>query len=154
MSPARTRSYRWLFLVAAVYNILLGIVFTFFAGPVFEFLDVRDRLPEGGYLQLLGALLIVLGVGFILVYEGDFWRNRDLITMGALSKLAFSAVILTFWGIGELPHVAVVAFGVADALFFVLMLECWIYLRRYPRIDLELVAAHPDAFASIGRHQG
>lgn len=146
MSPARTRTYRGLFLVAAIYDIVLGIVFTFFAGPAFDLLDIRDEMPEGGYIPLIGAFLFVIGIAYVLIYRGDLWRNRDLILVGVLYKLAYSAIAFTFWAMGEVPHIVFPAlFGVVDAVFFVLMLECWIYLRRHPRIDLEMVVAHPQA---------
>lgn len=149
MSPARTHSYRALFLVAAVYDIVLGIVFTFFAGPVFDMLGIRDKMPEGGYLPLIGAFLFVIGIAYALIYRGDFWRNRDLIMVGTLYKLAYMSIAFTFWAMGEVPHILFGAlFGVVDAVFFVLMAECWIYLHRYPRIDLEMVVAHPHAMSS------
>lgn len=149
MSRVRTRSYQGLFLVAAVLGILVGFVLTFFAGPLYEVLDIADEMPAGGYVQFIGASFLILGIGYALVFEGDFWRNRDLILVGTLFKLALSAVAITFWVMGDLPHIAFGVLGIVDACLFVLMLECWIYLRRYPRIDLELVAAHPEAYASM-----
>jgi hypothetical protein len=54
-----------------------------------------------------------------------------MILVGTLYKLAYSAVALTYWAIGEVPHVAFAAvFGIADLIFFVLMLDCWLYLGR------------------------
>lgn len=63
MKPARERYYRGLFLVATVYDVALGIIFTFFYKAAFDLLDIRDQLPEGGYVPLIGAFLFVIGVG-------------------------------------------------------------------------------------------
>lgn len=129
MDPSRERYYRGLFLVAAIYDIVLGIAFTFFYNPVFDMLDVTP--PESGYIPLLGAFFIVIGIAYYLIWRGDLRRNRDMILVGTLYKLAYSAVALLYWAIGDVPHVAFAAvFGIADLIFFALMLECWLHLGR------------------------
>jgi formate/nitrite transporter FocA (FNT family) len=129
MDPAKEKYYRGLFLVATIYDVALGIIFTFFYKAVFDLLDIRD--PGDGYVPLLGGFVFVIGVAYFLIYRGDLQRNRDLIIVGTLYKLVYSAGALFFWAIGEVPHVIFAAlFGVADAVFFVLMLECLFSLRR------------------------
>lgn len=129
MDPLRERYYRGLFLVAAIYDLVLGVIFTFFHRPAFEILDVTP--PEGGYIPLLGSFLFVIGVAYYLIWRGDLVRNRDMIAIGTLYKLAYASIALIFWGIGDIPHIAFAAvFGLADLVFFVLMLECWLYLGR------------------------
>lgn len=129
MDPSKHRYYRGLFLVAAIYDLVLGVAFTFFHKPAFELLDVTP--PEGGYIQLLGSFLFVIGVAYYLIWRGDLARNRDMIFVGTLYKLAYASIALVFWAIGDIPHVAFGAvFGLADLIFFVLMLECWLYLGR------------------------
>lgn len=71
MTPTRRRFYKGLFLVAAIYDIDLGITFTFFSGPAFEMLGTREEMPEGGYLPLIGAFLFVIGTAYVLIYRGD-----------------------------------------------------------------------------------
>lgn len=136
MDPSRERFYRGLFLVAAIYDVTLGIVFTLFYQPAFEMLDVVP--PEGGYIPLLGSFLFVIGVAYYLIWRGDLRRNRDLILVGTLYKLAYASIALLFWAIGEVPHVTFAAvFGLADVAFFVLMLECWLYLGRQHQTGAE-----------------
>jgi hypothetical protein len=54
-----------------------------------------------------------------------------LILVGVLYKLAYSATAIYYWAAGGLPHVAFAAlFGVADAVFFILMAECYTFLKR------------------------
>lgn len=129
MDPSKLRYYRGLFLAAAIYDLVLGVVFTFLYRPAFEMLDVTP--PESGYVPLLGSFLFVIGVAYFLIWRGDLTRNRDMILVGTLYKLAYASVALIFWAIGDVPHVAFGAvFGLADVVFFVLMLECWLYLGR------------------------
>ena len=134
MDPSRQTFYRGLFLVAAIYDSVLGIVFTFFGGWAFDLLGIRDKMPGGGYIPLLGAFLFVIGVGYFLIYRGDLDRNWDLIAVGTLYKFAYASIAFVFWAIGEIPHVLFAAlFGVADGVLLVLMVECLVYLRAHPQ---------------------
>ena len=132
MNPAKEKFYRSLFLVAAVYDVLLGITFTLFPAPAFDALGIRGQLPAfGGYVTLLGAFVLVIGVAYFLISRGDLRQNLDLILVGTLYKLAYSATAFYYWLTGNIPHFIFVGiFGVADAIFFVLMAECYWFLKR------------------------
>jgi hypothetical protein len=132
MNSTKEKYYRILFAVSGVYDLLLGITFMFFAERAFAALGIAGKLPAvRGYLTLLGAFVLVIGVAYVLIARGDLQRNRDLILAGTLYKLAYSGTAFYYWAQGSLPHVAFGAiFGVADAVFFVLMAECWRTVRR------------------------
>jgi hypothetical protein len=132
MKPAKEKYYRGLFTIAAFYDLLLGLTFTFFPAQAFARLGISDKLPEfRGYLTLLGAFVLVIGIAYGLISRGNLMANADLILVGTLYKLAYAAVAFYYWAAGELPHVAFGAlFGVADVIFFVLMAECWLCLKR------------------------
>ena len=135
MSELRKKYYKILFLIAAVYDIFLGIVFIFFYKLAFKLLGISETLPEfGGYISLIGAFLFVIGVAYYLIYRGDLVKNRDLIMIGALYKLAYCAVAFFYFAIGEIPHVLFLwLFGVVDFIMFVLMMECFIFLGKVDR---------------------
>jgi len=130
MPSGRERWYRILFWIAAAYDLTLGIVFLFFYRPVFEFLEIEDTIPEHtSFLSLIAAFLFVIGVAYVFIARGDLLRNRDLIAVGALYKLAYFSVALWYFIDGVYPHVVFFTlFGVADFLFLVAMAECWWYL--------------------------
>jgi len=132
MQPSKEKYYRLLFNVAALYDILLGLVFTFFSEHAFAILGISDKFPAfGGYVTLLGVFVLVIGIAYCLIARGDLRRNADLIFVGALYKLAYSATAFYYLAMGSLPHIAFgVVFGVADALFFILMAECWLCLKK------------------------
>lgn len=133
MSTTRMRWYRTLFLTAAVYDIVLGIVFTFFHRQAFDMLGILDEMPSGGYVPLIGTFLFVIGVAYWLIWRSDLWRSRDLIIVGTLYKAAYSGVALWTVLFDEVPHILFAAlFGVADTVFLVAMVECLIYLGRHP----------------------
>ncbi len=132
MNLAREKYYRSLFIIAAVYDVVLGITFTFFPARAFAALGISEKLPAfGGYLTLLGAFVLVIGIAYFLIARGDLRRNADLILIGTLYKLAYAGTAFFYWSQGSLPHVAFGAlFGVADAVFFILMAECYWSLKR------------------------
>lgn len=132
MKPAKAKYYRGLFIIAALYDLVLGLTFTFFSAEAFAALGISDKLPAfGGYITLLGAFVLVLGIAYGLISRGNLIANADLILVGTLYKLAYAVTTFYYWAAGSLPHVAFGAvFGVADAIFFILMAECWLCLQR------------------------
>lgn len=132
MKPTREKYYRGLFFIAAIYDLLLGGIFTFCPTQAFSALGISEKLPVfGGYLTLLGAFVLVIGIAYWLIARADLQRNTDLILVGVLYKLAYSASAFYYWAAGSLPHIAFAAlFGVADAVFFILMAECWLCLKH------------------------
>lgn len=134
MTESRRLYYRGLYGVAAVYDTVLGVLFLFFAKWAFESMGVLEAYPVEGYIQLIGAFVLVLGIGYFLLWRGDLWQNRDLVLVGALYKLAYSGVAFYIAATAEVPHwLFVWGFGVADAIFLVLMVECLYYLYRHHR---------------------
>lgn len=132
MTDSRRRYYRGLYGVAAIYDIVLGVVFLFFAKWAFEAIGALEAYPVEGYIQLIGAFVLVLGIGYFLIWRGDLWQNRDLVLVGALYKLAYTGVAFYIALTAEVPHwIFVWGFGVADGIFLLLMLECLYYLYRH-----------------------
>jgi hypothetical protein len=132
MDNSRIKYYKSLFLIASVYDILLGIVFTLFYRSAFALLKISDTLPKfGGYLSLIGAFLFVIGIAYYLIYRGDLIKNRDLILVGVLYKLAYCVTTFFYFAIGQVPHMLFVSlFGVIDFIMFLLMTECYIFLGK------------------------
>ena len=132
MSPKREKFYRGLFLIATIYDVSLGIIFTFFYRAPFKMLGIANKLPaSGAYLSLIGAFLFVIGIAYYLIYRGDLLKNRDLVTVGTFYKLAYCLVVVYYAVIGDVPHMLFVfLFGGCDFIFFILMLECRLYLQK------------------------
>jgi hypothetical protein len=136
MNSNKERYYRALFAIAAVYDLVLGITFTFLPARTFAALGIAGQLPAfGGYLALLGAFVLVIGVAYALIALGDLQRNADLIFIGGLYKLAYASTAIYYWATSGLPHVIFGAlFGVADAIFFILMAECYFFVKRRAKV--------------------
>jgi hypothetical protein len=127
METSRLKYYKGLFLLVAVYDIILGIIFMFFSKSTFELLGIPEKLPEfEGYLTLIGVYVLILGIAYYLIYRGNLQKNRDLILIGILYKLGYCAVTFYHFMIGNIPHILFLAlFGVIDFIMFLLMLECY-----------------------------
>jgi len=129
MDKKRKGYYKGLFLMAAIYDLVLGIIFTFFHKFAFSFLNIP--LPEyHGYISLLGVFLIVLGIAYYFIYRGDLVKNIDLIRVGTFYKFAYAAVAFYYWIFETLPHIIFILFGVIDLVFFVLFIECILHIKK------------------------
>ena len=132
MTARRTRYYRTLFLVAAVCDITLGLIFLFFFRYPFRWLGVP--LPYStGYVTLIGAFPLVIGVAYYLISRGDLVKNRDLIIVGTWYKLVYSTVVFYHLAAGDIPHLLFAAFGGVDIVYFALFAECLYTIRRVSR---------------------
>jgi len=132
MGESRRKYYKTLFLIAAIYDFVMGIVFIFFYKFAFKSLGISEAIPEfGGYLSLIGAFLFVIGIAYFLIYRGDLVKNRDLILVGALYKLAYCLTAFVYFAVGQIPHmIFLYLFGVLDLIMFILMIECYIFLGK------------------------
>jgi len=110
-------SYKSFFLVAALYDIVLGLAFFFFYGPLWDALGIA--LPNNtAYIHLTAAFVFVQGVGYWLVYQ-DPDHNRGIVTLGVVYKACFAGLSVYYWAIGQLLHPIFLVFGALDALFLV-----------------------------------
>jgi hypothetical protein len=113
MTPSWIRP---LFIVAALYDIVLGVIYLFAYPGLYAYFGVE--LPNHpGYVQLNALFVTVMGVGFWMVANARA-RNRDLIRLGVLFKLAYSILVLTYYARGMMPAVWVM-WAVCDLLFVV-----------------------------------
>ena len=141
MNELRLKYYKALFLISAIYDVFLGAVFLLFYKIAFNLLGITEYMPSfGGYLSLIGAFLLVIGIAYYLIYLGDLQRNRDLIKVGVLYKLAYCTTTFYYFVIGQIPHMIFVSlFGVIDLIMFILMLECLVFVGKMGR----RIAANP-----------
>jgi len=113
---------RWvrpLFVLAALYDIGLGLGFMLGFEPIFHRFGVQ--LPNhDAYVQLPAAMIVTFGLGFAMVSR-DPARHRGIITLGVLMKLSFAGVVLAHRLFGEIPGMWV-PFALCDLLFMVAFL--------------------------------
>lgn len=123
ITPAGS-GWRTFFLVAALYDIVLGIGFFFLFDPLFAMLGIA--LPNNtSYIHLTAGFVFVQGLGYWLVYT-DAPANLGIVKLGIVYKAIFAGLGFYYLAIGQLLHPAFLVFAVADLFFlagFVLFLR-------------------------------
>jgi uncharacterized membrane protein YfcA len=131
VTPETTRRFHVLFLLAGLYDLVLGLAFLLTLEPLFTWLAVP--LPENPtYAHLAAGLVAVQGVGYLFVWR-HLWRNVDLVKMGCIYKLVYIGVAIAAYLQGNLPHPLFGWLAVADALFligFVIFLRTAVDVRN------------------------
>lgn len=113
---------RALFLVAALYDGLLGAVFLFFGATVFTWFQVEPP-NHMGYVHFPAALLVVFALLFFNIAQ-DPGRNINLIPYGIMLKVSYCAVVFFHWLTAGIPDMWK-PFAVFDLIF--LLLFVWAY---------------------------
>ena len=121
------RSVQRIFLIAALYQGLLGLLFLFFAPAVFNLARVTPP-NHWSYVHFPAALLIIFGLMFAAV-AGNPRANRNLIGYGILLKLSFCGVVVYHWS--GLPWIWK-PFALADAAFIAAFVWAIIRISRGP----------------------
>ena len=116
--PSVLNFFRGVFIGAAAFDGVLGLAFFFLYGPIFQQLDIP--LPDNtSYIHLTAAFVFVQGVGYWFVYRNPL-RNIDLVKVGVVYKVIYSAVALYYLVINDLLHAVFAWFAAFDVVFLVL----------------------------------
>ena len=107
---------RPLFVVAGAYDFLLGVIFLVAPGAIYARFGVTPA-NHPAYVQFAAAVVVIFGIGFWFVARSPE-RNRDIIKLGVLLKLAYSSVVLGWWLRGQIPAMWV-PFAWIDLVFLV-----------------------------------
>jgi hypothetical protein len=111
-----------LFVVAGVYDGVLGPAFLLFGQRIYELSGVTPP-NHVGYVQFPSLLLIIFAVMFFRV-AADPVRNRELMLYGAGLKLAYCGVVFGHDLVSGLPKLWI-PWAWADLVFLVLFLIAW-----------------------------
>jgi hypothetical protein len=126
----KTKTVSLLFLVAALYDGLLGLAFLVAAEWIFQAAKVTPP-NHFGYVQFPGAILIVFGIMFAAIA----WRpreNRNLIPYGILLKVSYCGVAGYHWLTRGIPNLWK-PFAAIDLVFLVLFLLAYFSLGQPER---------------------
>ncbi len=118
-----------MFVLAALYDGLFGLVGLFFGSALFGAFGVTPP-NHWGYVQFPGALLVVFAIMFAAI-AADPVKNRNLIPYGILLKVSYCGVVLFHWLTSDVPFMWK-PFCVADLIFLLLFVWAWSALRSGP----------------------
>ncbi len=111
-----------LFIVAAIYDDILGAAFLLFPTRLFAWFDVPPP-NHIGYAQFPAALLLVFGLMYAAVAINPV-KNRNLIPYGILLKVSYCGVVLFHWLGSDVPGIWK-PFVFADLVFLALFVWAW-----------------------------
>ena len=125
-----------LFVIAGLYDGVLGIAFLLFAPAIFQWFGVEPP-NHLAYVQFPGLLLVIFAVMFFHV-AADPVRNRELILYGVGLKAAYSGTAFWYQLGGGIPSMWI-PWAWVDIGFMVLFLLAWNTLRA--RASAESIGA-------------
>lgn len=115
---------RALFIVAAIYDGVLGIAFLFAGPAVFAWFEVTPP-NHWGYIHFPAALLMVFAIMFAAIAVRPR-ANRNLIPYGMLLKVSYSGLAFMHWAATDVPTMWK-PFAVIDVVF--LLAFIWSFWR-------------------------
>ncbi len=119
--PLATR--KLLFLVAGLYDFLIGLAFLLCGGMLLKWAGIPEP-NHWGYLQFAALQLLIFGAMFLQVSR-DPVGNRNLIVCGLMLKVSYVSLVAYYWAKGECP-LLFQPFAVIDAVMFVLFLLAYL----------------------------
>ena len=111
------KAYRYLFLIAALYDFVLGLVFFIFLGYFFENIFKMPYPLYPGFFRGAAAFVIVMGIGFYYVYR-NMYRNIDIVKLGIIFKIVYTGLAFYHVFFENIPWIFSV-FGFLDIIFIV-----------------------------------
>lgn len=115
-----------LFIIAGIYEGLLGLAFFLFPLQIFEMFAVEPP-NHLGYVQF-PALLLVLFAAMFFKVASDPARHRELIPYGCGLKVSYCALVFYYDMSGGIPAMWI-PFAWADLAFLVLFVLAWMATR-------------------------
>lgn len=121
---ARSSSVRPLFIIAGLYDGVLGLAFLFFAPAVFSRFDVTPP-NHFGYVHFAALLLCVFALMFFAIAL-EPRRNRNLIPYGIMLKISYCTAVGWHWLGAGVPMIWK-PFFIFDLVFLIAFV--WAYRR-------------------------
>lgn len=123
--------YKYLFLIGAIWNIVLGIVYIFtslFMKGSFEMFGVEEP-PSLIFYHLFFGIVIVYGIGYYLV-SANLDKNHGIVLLGILGKLWAFLVVGFYYFAGDINLLGVGP-AIGDLIFAILFIE---FLLNYKKL--------------------
>ena len=123
----KIRSISFLFIIAVIYDGLLGLMFIFAGSYAYQWCNITPP-NHMGYVQFPAALLLIFAIMFMTI-AGNPIKNRHLIPYGILLKISYCAVVFYHWFSTGVPYMWK-PFAIFDLLFLILFLWAYVSLGK------------------------
>jgi hypothetical protein len=122
--------YKKLFLIAAIYDLFLGIIFLTLYKPIYSYLNIA--LPTYPmYLQLSAAFVIAIGMAYYYIYK-NLYRNIDLVKLGIIYKVIYTSLAAYYYFVG-VAHTIFLWFAIFDIVFLIFFIRFLSYVKKDKR---------------------
>jgi hypothetical protein len=122
--PVHT-AWRWFFLVAAAYDIALGLAFMVGGERILDAIGMEVP-PHVAYIQLAAVFITVQGLSYLLPWR-DPWANEGVVWVGVAYKASYAALAGWYLVMGMLPSMFFVPWAALDVCF---MIGFLVFLRE------------------------
>jgi hypothetical protein len=113
-----TRSMvRLLFVIAGLYDFVIGLAFLFFGAQLFDAAGVPQP-KHWAYIEFGSLLLMIFGTMFLAI-ACDPAGKRNLIPYGIMLKLSYAGLATYYWTTTDIPMLFK-PFAIIDAVMLVL----------------------------------
>ncbi len=130
---------RLIFLIAGVYDFIIGVAFLFAGKQIFEAAEVP--LPnQWAYLYFCCFMLMVFGVLFFAIAY-DPVSNRNLIPFGMLLKMTYAGMVVYYWFVLDSCATLFKPFAVIDAIMLLLFIMAYMKLGKSKAADASVTNA-------------
>jgi len=109
--------WRAFFLVAALYDIILGAAFLIAGESILTAIGMTLP-PHIAYIQLAAIFILVQGLSYWLVYR-DPLGNLGIVRIGVVYKAAYAGLAAWYLILGTLPSVFFIPWAIIDLGFLV-----------------------------------
>ena len=113
----KEKGYRNLFLVAALYDFVLGFSFFLFWPFLFDHILKIPYPNYPAFYQAAAAFIFNMGIGFYFVYR-NMYRNIDIVKVGIYFKLFYTGLAFFYVFVEKMPWILAL-FGFLDLIFIV-----------------------------------
>jgi len=109
--------WRWFFLLAAVYDLALGLAFFFLYDPIFKALGMAMP-PHVSWVHLPAVFVFIQGISYLLVWMAPL-ANLGIVKVGIAYKGCYAALAAYYLLTDQIPAMFFAWFGLFDFLFLI-----------------------------------
>jgi hypothetical protein len=108
-------AWRGFFLVAALYDMALGVAFMVAGEPILEAIGMVLP-PHIAFIQLAAVFVFVQGLSYLLPWR-NAWANEGVVWVGVAYKAAYAGLAVWYLALGILPSVFFIPWAIVDLGF-------------------------------------
>jgi hypothetical protein len=115
MDDPRAPAWRTFFIVAAAYDIALGVAFFVFGDRILDWIGMALP-PHTAYIQLSAVFIAIQGISYAFVVPAPV-ANQGLVRVGIIYKAAYAGLALWYLVVSQLPSAFFLPWALVDLVF-------------------------------------